>query len=207
MKMKITMRQMMTMAALVTLIPISGYAYGPHGGDGKRKGPSPQAVEACAERSAGETVEFTTRSGAVKSATCREVQGRLVAVPEGRKMKERGGERLERMARALELSEAQREEIAALKEAQREKTAPLRRQMRKNREEMRRITGAETVDASAVRALTAARAELKSEMILSRTETRARVHALLTPEQREKAAEMMKKGERRGKGGFCRENG
>jgi Spy/CpxP family protein refolding chaperone len=196
-----TMKRIVAMATLVALIPVSGWAYGPQG-EGKRKGPSPQSLEACAQKSVGDAVEFTTRRGELRSAVCQEVRGQLVAVAEGREMRGHRGERMERIAQALELSDTQREEIAAIRSEQRQKTAPLRQQMMQNKNELRTLTGADSFDEAAVRSLATAQAELKTEMIVARAETRSRIHALLTPEQREKADELMAQG-KKGKRGFC----
>jgi periplasmic protein CpxP/Spy len=113
------------------------------------------------------------------------------------------GERMERIAQALELSDTQREEIAAIRSEQRQKTAPMRQQMMQNKDELRTLTGADSFDEAAVRSLATAQAELKTEMIVARAETRSRIHALLTPEQREKADELMERGKKKSKRGFC----
>ncbi len=199
---KDTLKRIVAMATLVALVPVSGWAYGP-GSGGKHRGFSPQALEACAGKSAGDAVEIVTRRGEPRSAVCQEVRGKLVAVPEGREMRGQRGDRMERIARTLELSGEQREQIAQIRSERHQKIAPLREQMQENREELRRLAAADAFDESAVRTLTAAQAELKTEMIVTGAETRSRIHALLTPEQREKAGELMARGEKKGKRGFC----
>ncbi len=199
---KETMKRIVAMAALVALIPVSGWAQAEQR-EGKRWGPSPQALQACADRSVGDAVELTTRNGELRQGICREIRGELVAIPEGRWM---GGDRahhLERIARALDLTAQQREQIGQIRSEQRSELAPLREQMKQNRAQMRSVLGAETLDESAVRALTAAQAEIKAQLLVAHVETRRQVHALLTPEQREKADALMERGHK-GKRGACR---
>ncbi len=78
-------------AALLTLAPASGWARGQGGPDGGRRGPPPEAIAACEGKEAGDNVEFTGRRGETLQATCEEVEGQLVAVPEDRP--ERGADR------------------------------------------------------------------------------------------------------------------
>lgn len=49
---------------------------------GDRMGPPPEALEACKNKSEGTKVEVTTPRGKKISATCREIDGQLVAMPE-----------------------------------------------------------------------------------------------------------------------------
>lgn len=50
---------------------------------GRRHGPPPEAIAACEDRQAGDSVEFRGRNGEAVQATCREINGRLAAVPAG----------------------------------------------------------------------------------------------------------------------------
>ncbi len=56
---------------------------GTPGGRGHH-GPSPEAIEACKDKSEGTAVEFTNRRGKTVKATCKEINGQLAAVREGR---------------------------------------------------------------------------------------------------------------------------
>lgn len=51
---------------------------------GGHRGPSPEAIEACKDKSEGTAVEFTNRRGETVKATCKQINGQLVAVREGR---------------------------------------------------------------------------------------------------------------------------
>ena len=72
---------------LLALMPLTACGKGNERG-GRPQGPPPEAIEACKEKSAGDSVTFTGRQGESMSATCKEIDGQLVAVPEGM---ERGG--------------------------------------------------------------------------------------------------------------------
>lgn len=47
------------------------------------QGPPPEAIEACEGKEAGTTVEFAGRKGESLKATCQDIDGQLIAVPEG----------------------------------------------------------------------------------------------------------------------------
>ena len=49
-------------------------------------GPPPEAYEACAGKSEGDTVEMKTPRGDTIKAVCRAIRGKLAAVPEGMPM-------------------------------------------------------------------------------------------------------------------------
>ena len=51
-------------------------------GGGGRHGPSPEAIEACRDKSEGAAVEFANRRGETVKATCKEINGQLAAVRE-----------------------------------------------------------------------------------------------------------------------------
>ena len=68
---------------VLMLVPIIAWAASdsnkPPGGRGK---PPQEAFDACKGKSEGDAVEFTTPRGKLK-ATCKSMQGQLVAVPAG----------------------------------------------------------------------------------------------------------------------------
>ena len=82
-----------TMAVLLLLIgsaPAVVLAFDGPAGRGGRKGPPPEAIEACKGKQVGDTVEFTGRRGETLEATCKEMDGQLAAVPQN---PPKGGER------------------------------------------------------------------------------------------------------------------
>lgn len=179
--------------AIAAMIPASGFAFGDSWGGGRAKGPPQEAIDACAGKSEGDAVRFTNPRGETVSGTCREIRGRLVAVPEGGPWG-RGGmdpeRRLARMARALDLTEPQREQVKAILASEREKTEPLRRNLAEIREKIRKAALAEPFDEAAVRALAAGQNDTRVELVVSRARVKSQVFSLLTPEQRERAKEL-----------------
>lgn len=55
----------------------------PEGSDRRPQGPPPEAIEACEDKSAGDSIEFIDRRGETQEATCEEKDGQLAAVPVG----------------------------------------------------------------------------------------------------------------------------
>ncbi len=187
--------------ALAVLIPAAGYAFGGHWGGGKPMGPPQEAVDACKDLSEGDTVQFTTPRGDTVTGVCRELRGGLAAVPEGRfRGRHRGTgpeDRIARMARRLDLTEEQQAQIKAILESERTTAAPLRQQLAESRKKMREAVLAEPFDESAVRTLAESESETRIELEVSRARAKSRIHALLTPEQRELARKSGPWGEKR----------
>jgi hypothetical protein len=75
-----------TMAVLLLLMGIaSSVAWGqdaPAGGRGLM-GPPPETAEACKGKSEGNPAEITTPRGDTIKAICKQIDGQIVAVPEG----------------------------------------------------------------------------------------------------------------------------
>ncbi|HXV20151.1 MAG TPA: Spy/CpxP family protein refolding chaperone [Desulfuromonadales bacterium] len=115
---------------------------------------------------------------------------------------EKGGEHfLARMTEVLNLSAEQQEKIKAIMEEHRNKVAPLRQSLDENRDKLRQAAKADNFDEAAVRALATSQATTKTELIVERTRMQSRIHALLTPEQRKLAEEMLdRRMEHRGGG-------
>ncbi|MCF6180320.1 MAG: hypothetical protein L3J63_13190 [Geopsychrobacter sp.] len=78
-------------ATLISLMPMIGWA-GSNNNQGRRsQGAPPEAIKACEDKQAGDSVEFTGRRGETLAATCQEHAGQLVAVPDN--VPEGGGRR------------------------------------------------------------------------------------------------------------------
>ena len=75
----------MMVALLTTAGIVSVPAWGSVGPqeDAGGNGPPQAAIEACREKSEGAAVEITTPRGDTITAICQQVDGRLVAVPDG----------------------------------------------------------------------------------------------------------------------------
>ncbi|TKB12247.1 hypothetical protein [Desulforhopalus sp. IMCC35007] len=69
--------------ALLALLMCTGCAKDDEHSDNRHQGPPPEALQACSGKQAGDTVEFKGRRGETVTAVCREMNGALVAVPEG----------------------------------------------------------------------------------------------------------------------------
>lgn len=76
------MRWTIVLLAVLVTAPGSLWAFGGPQGDA-RKGPPSEAIEACKDKSEGTAVEITTPRGDKIKATCKQVDGQMVAVPEG----------------------------------------------------------------------------------------------------------------------------
>ncbi|WP_432823964.1 Spy/CpxP family protein refolding chaperone [Trichloromonas sp.] len=113
-----------------------------------------------------------------------------------------GGRHLAKMAKVLDLSEAQQAQIQTILAAERAKTEPLRQQMEADREQMRQLVQADSFDEAAVRALASKKAEVGTELMVSRARTQNLIQAQLTPEQRERAEKVrpLMQEQRGGKG-------
>ena len=68
-------------AFFLAITPTIGCSAG--GGQGRPQGPPPEAIEACEGMAVGDAVSFTGRQGETLEATCQEIEGQIVAVPEG----------------------------------------------------------------------------------------------------------------------------
>lgn len=67
----------------LVFLTISGCAKARDHHHGRHQGPPPEAIQACAGKTDGSRVTFTGRNGDTIAARCQEIDGRLVAVPEG----------------------------------------------------------------------------------------------------------------------------
>lgn len=187
--------------AILAMIPAYGFALGGHPGDGHRHGPPQEAIDACTGLSEGDAVQFTTSCGEAVSGTCRQIRDQLVAVPEGGppggRMGMGSGRHFTRFAKALNLTDAQKEQVKAILETEREKVAPLQKQLSENREKLRQAVEATPFDEAAVRTLAASQSEARTELMVSRARVQSRIFALLTPEQKESAKKFHPWGEKR----------
>ena len=196
-----TIRKTALIMALAAMVPASGFAFGGHWDGKKPKGPPQEAIDACKDLAKGDLVQFTTPRGDTVSGICRDTRGVLVAVPEGGfPGRHRGmgpGNRIDRMAKKLNLTEAQKEQVKAILASEREKTEPLRQQLAETRENLRKAIYAQPFDEATVRTLAAKQNETRVELVVSRARARSQIYALLSPEQRESAGKPGPMGEGR----------
>jgi len=93
--------------------------------------------------------------------------------------------RMADMARVLDLTAAQQQQIEAILAATREANRPIREKLRQNKQALRAAAKADPVDREEIRSLTTAGGNLKADLLLSRIAIRKQIEAVLTPEQRE----------------------
>jgi Spy/CpxP family protein refolding chaperone len=104
--------------------------------------------------------------------------------------------RIERMADALDLTKEQRDKVRAIVDKSRPQTRELHDKLADNRNQLRALMQQGNAKEADVRKLADAQGKLKADMIVQRTKVRSEIHAVLTPEQREK---LQKRFEQRGR--------
>ena len=199
-----SLKKTVGLAAVIFLLPTLAIAYGGPGKGRGQYGPPQAAIDACDGKNTGDTVEFMNRRNVSISGTCRELDGLLIAMPEGGpggkgygrpgcgygEKEWQGGDReyrLEMRAELLGLTEEQQDQIEAIRTAEIAAHEDLREKMFEYREQMRELTNKGTFDEDAVRALAEEKAKTQVEMAVARAEMRSRIHAVMTPEQQELA--------------------
>lgn len=76
-----TTRKLILALICLTLTPAAAYS----AASGRPHKPPQEAINACQDKAAGDSVEFIGRRGETLKAICQEIEGQLVAVPEGMK--------------------------------------------------------------------------------------------------------------------------
>lgn len=109
----------------------------------------------------------------------------------------RGG--LDRAVFALDLTQAQIEQVQALRDAARTASEPYEQQVGKAEQDIRAAIESASFDEDAVRAAATSQAKAITELRVIRARTDAGIYKLLTAEQRE--ALKSQRGPRRGRGG------
>ena len=103
---------------------------------------------------------------------------------------------LKKMTRELNLTEAQQAQVKTILQAEHAKVQPLMLQMRQN--EMARnqnVTG--NFDETEARAFAGKQAQITSDLIVEKERTKSQIYAVLTPEQRQKALQLLQQREQR----------
>jgi Spy/CpxP family protein refolding chaperone len=92
--------------------------------------------------------------------------------------------------RALNLTDAQRQQVQALTQQSREQSRDLGSRLHQAREAQRTAIEATPVDEQAIRSTTQALLEVETEAAIARAKLRADIFALLTPEQQAQATKL-----------------
>jgi Spy/CpxP family protein refolding chaperone len=106
-------------------------------------------------------------------------------------------DRVAGMLRGLDLSDEQKAKVKEIFEASKQRTEPIREAMKANGEKLEQATANGAFDEAAVTALANEGAGLSAQATVERLRTKSQIFALLTDEQKAKAAEMGSKFEGR----------
>ncbi len=117
---------------------------------------------------------------------------------------------VKRMAAELNLTEDQQAQIRQILEAERAAVEPLMKQLKAGRDQLRTLGADGFFNEAQVRVIAQQQAQAMTELIVSKERAKARIAAVLTPEQRERAKQIMERfrqrmqnrQEFRGRGGF-----
>lgn len=124
--------------------------------------------------------------------------GLAVAVTQGATgQHHHNGWMLRRMTRELNLTDAQQTQIKNILQAEKAKTQPLREQLRENRQSQNTGTAAGAFDEAQARAFANKQAQILSNLMVERARTKSEIFAVLTPDQRQKAQQLMQEHRQR----------
>jgi periplasmic protein CpxP/Spy len=100
------------------------------------------------------------------------------------------------MAKQLNLTEAQQTQIKSIMAEERAKTKPLMEQLRQNEQAQNAgINGG--FDEAQARAFASKQAQITSDLIVEKQRTKSQIYSVLTPDQRQKALQLMQQHEQR----------
>jgi protein CpxP len=108
----------------------------------------------------------------------------------------RRGWMLQRMTKELNLTEAQQQQVKTILQTEQGKVQPIMQQLHQNEQaENAAITG--QFDEAKARDFAQKQAALMTDMMVEKERTKSQIYALLTPEQRQKAQELMQQRKQR----------
>lgn len=100
----------------------------------------------------------------------------------------RGGHGM--MLRGLDLTDEQKAQVKTIMQSSREASKPLREQMKANRQKLQALSDSGNFDQAQVQALADEQGRLTAQMIVEKEKVKSQISAILTTEQKAKAAEM-----------------
>ncbi|MDQ6997520.1 MAG: Spy/CpxP family protein refolding chaperone [Mariprofundus sp.] len=113
---------------------------------------------------------------------------------------DRSGDRNgQRMAQQLNLSDQQQQQVKQIRSDSRESGKSIHEAMRQNRDAMHQLNPGAKDYSAQVAKLADEKAELVKQMVIHRSDARAQVYAILTPEQREKSSTLQQNSRKGGK--------
>jgi protein CpxP len=114
----------------------------------------------------------------------------------GRGFGRHSGWMLKHMTKELNLTDAQQTQIKGIMAEEKSKIGPLRQQLRQNEQAQNaNING--TFNETQARAFAGKQAQLMTDLMVEKQRTRSQIFAVLTPEQRQKAQQLMQERQQR----------
>jgi periplasmic protein CpxP/Spy len=107
----------------------------------------------------------------------------------------RGG-MLKHMTKQLNLTDAQQGQIKTIMQSERSKMKPLTQQLRQNEQAQNAATTGDFNEAQA-RAFAQKQTQIMNDLIVEKQRMKSQIYAVLTPEQRQKALQLMQQREQR----------
>ena len=107
------------------------------------------------------------------------------------------GQQGDRLAKALDLSKEQTEQVKGIFRKHRDETAPLRKEMVSGRRELRNLIQSDKLDEAALREQVKKIAAMEGELAVRRARMSQEVRTVLTPEQIQKFRALQEKRDRR----------
>ncbi len=106
------------------------------------------------------------------------------------------GRMLHRMTKELNLTDAQQTQIKSILQAEKTKIQPLRQQLRQN-EQAENASVSGSFDETQARAFAGKQAQMMTDLIVEKQRTKSEIYAVLTPDQRAKAQQLMQARQQR----------
>jgi periplasmic protein CpxP/Spy len=103
---------------------------------------------------------------------------------------------LKHMVRELNLTDAQQTQIKSILADERSKIKPLMQQMRQN-EQAQNAAMNGSFDEAQARAFAGKQAQIMSDLIVEKQRAKSQIYAVLTPDQRQKALQLMQEHQQR----------
>lgn len=118
----------------------------------------------------------------------------------GRDFGHRGG--FERIAKKLNLSDEQKEQVKQILETSKTKVQPVLENMKSIHQQLDAATADGQFDEAQVQALATQQANIMAQMIVEKERTKAQIFAILTPEQQAQAKQLKEQMKEKFKGKF-----
>jgi periplasmic protein CpxP/Spy len=122
--------------------------------------------------------------------------GTVYAQSSGAGFRHHRGGMLKQMTKQLNLTDAQQGQIKTIMQSERAKMKPLTQQLRQNEQAQNGATTGDFNEAQA-RAFAQKQTQVMNDLIVEKQRMKSQIYAVLTPEQRQKAQQLMQQREQR----------